>query len=135
MEVKSDLDKYSPKLKIEFSWQLLHQQYWLFMLILNIRKFFQFDCYPPKTKNLRKFAWFLKKKGWNIPQKSSDLIENPCIRYIILENPTVEVSSHNLRNVKFPFFSEETSSIHIYFFCPGVIVSNPRSKVIGRELI
>jgi hypothetical protein len=36
LDVKSDLDQYSPKLEIKFSWQLLHRQYWLFMLILNI---------------------------------------------------------------------------------------------------
>ena len=102
---------------MEFSWQLLHQQYWLFMLILNIQK-------KKKKINLllviqnqksEKICLVFEKKEKH-PKKASDLIENAFISCIISENPTVEVLSFNIQNVEFYIFSQETSSIHVYSF-------------------
>ena len=75
-------------------------------------KFFGFIVTHPKSE---KIYLIFEKKG-NTLQKASDLIGNFFTSYIISENPAVKVSSSNLRNVEFSFFSEETSSMHVNFF-------------------
>ena len=76
-------------------------------------KFFPFIITHPKPKT-EKIAWYLKKRG-NTPKKQAILL-----KILLLDtsyNPTVEISSSNLRNMEFHiFFSKETSSLHVYVF-------------------
>ena len=105
LEVKSDFDQYSPKLKMEFSWQLLHRQYWLFMLILNRSNSFSL-LLPTQNQKSEKIFLIFEKRG-NIPKKASNLIENPFIRYIISENPIVEVSTPIFKMWNFALFQKK----------------------------
>ena len=80
-------------------------------------KLFQFIVTHPQLKiweNLLSF-W---KKGEH-PQKCERSYWKSLNKKIISENSTIEVSSSNLQNVEFRifFFSEETSSMHVYLFC------------------
>ena len=62
-------------------------------------KYLPFIVNHPKLIIWKKLPEFEKRR--NTPQKASDLIENPFVRYIISENPNVKVSSSNLQNVNF----------------------------------
>ena len=65
-------------------------------------KFFHFIVTHPKPKMWENLLDFWKRGI--TPQNSSDLIENPLIKYIISENLTIEVSSSNLQSVEFRCF-------------------------------